>query len=174
MTAAALRADCARCAALCCVAFAFEPSADFAVRKDAGAPCPNLDGCGGCAIYRDRPERGFGGCVQYDCLGAGQRVVQETFCGRSWLQDPALLPPMLRAFDVMRRVHQSLALLAAARDAGLPDRRQREIARLVEALHTIARTAAEPGAARALPDLDRRIARFLASLRPHFTRASEL
>jgi hypothetical protein len=170
MTVAALRADCARCAALCCVAFAFEPSADFAVRKDAGAPCPNLDACGGCAIYRDRPDRGFGGCVQYDCLGAGQRVVQETFGGRSWLKDPALLSPMLGAFELMRRVHQSLALLAAARDAGLPDRHQREIARLEQALQSVAQAAARPSAATALPALDRRIDRFLASLRPHFTR----
>ncbi len=36
-----LRADCGRCAGLCCVAPAFTASADFAIDKPAGQPCPN-------------------------------------------------------------------------------------------------------------------------------------
>ena len=108
-----LRPDCSRCAALCCVAFAFERSADFAVDKAAGEPCPNLDACGGCRIYERRLDLGFGGCVQHDCHGAGQRVVQETFGGRSWLTEPDLLGPMSSAFATMWEVHKLLALLAS-------------------------------------------------------------
>ena len=37
-----LRADCERCVGLCCVAPAFSASADFAIDKAAGRPCPNL------------------------------------------------------------------------------------------------------------------------------------
>src|SRR6185437_7197530 len=37
-----LRADCGRCFGLCCVAPAFVRSADFAIDKPAGQPCPNL------------------------------------------------------------------------------------------------------------------------------------
>ena len=39
-----LRADCTRCFALCCVAPAFAASADFAIDKPAGQPCPNPTG----------------------------------------------------------------------------------------------------------------------------------
>ncbi|MDR3081083.1 MAG: pentapeptide repeat-containing protein, partial [Streptomyces sp.] len=37
-----LRADCSSCFALCCVALPFAASADFAIDKAAGTPCPNL------------------------------------------------------------------------------------------------------------------------------------
>ncbi|HEY6597232.1 MAG TPA: pentapeptide repeat-containing protein, partial [Asanoa sp.] len=37
---AELRADCTRCVGLCCVAPAFSASADFAIDKPAGRPCP--------------------------------------------------------------------------------------------------------------------------------------
>ena len=38
-----LRADCARCSALCCVALPYAASADFAYDKPAGRPCRHLD-----------------------------------------------------------------------------------------------------------------------------------
>ena len=47
----ALRADCERCFGLCCVALAFAASADFAIDKDAGQPCPNLQPDYRCAIH---------------------------------------------------------------------------------------------------------------------------
>ncbi|HZC25622.1 MAG TPA: GAF domain-containing SpoIIE family protein phosphatase, partial [Actinopolymorphaceae bacterium] len=37
-----LRADCSRCAGLCCVAPSFSASADFAIDKAAGRACPHL------------------------------------------------------------------------------------------------------------------------------------
>lgn len=117
-----LRADCAQCAALCCVAFAFDKSASFSIDKPACQPCPHLEGSGRCAIHDDRDRAGFGGCVTYDCLGAGQRVTRELFDGRSWQTDHRLLAPMCEAFLVMGRIHAMLELLKAARalplDAG--------------------------------------------------------
>jgi hypothetical protein len=109
-----LRADCGRCVGLCCVAPAFAASADFALDKPAGVPCPNLsDGCR-CSIHDDLRPRGFPGCAAYDCYGAGQKVAQLTFAGRSWRRDPSLASPMFAVFAVMRQLHDLLWLLAEA------------------------------------------------------------
>ncbi|KFD44577.1 hypothetical protein IU11_00975, partial [Cellulosimicrobium sp. MM] len=69
-----LRSDCSRCTGLCCVGLHLVRSADFAIDKPAGTPCPNLRTDFGCGIHARLPESGFPGCVAYDCLGAGQRV----------------------------------------------------------------------------------------------------
>jgi hypothetical protein len=79
-----LRADCAQCFGLCCVAPAFTASADFAITKPAGRPCPNLGVGFGCGIHDRLRDSGFGGCAVYDCFGAGQKVAQVTFGGRDW------------------------------------------------------------------------------------------
>lgn len=103
-----LRADCARCAGLCCVAAGFSASADFAIDKPAGEPCPNLDAQFRCQIHGHLRDRGFAGCAAYDCFGAGQHVTQVTFGGRSWLSDPDIAGPMFEAFTVMRQLHELL------------------------------------------------------------------
>ncbi len=69
-----LRADCTRCVALCCVATNFAKSADFAISKREGKACPNLDKTHQCSIHDGLRSKGFGGCVAFDCLGAGQRA----------------------------------------------------------------------------------------------------
>jgi hypothetical protein len=114
MTEPMLRPDCTRCAALCCVAPAFDRSEDFAVDKPAGVACPNLTADHRCAIHADLARRGFRGCAHYDCMGAGQRVTQEMFAGRSWRDDPAIAGAMFEAFRRMRQVHALLELLETA------------------------------------------------------------
>ncbi|GAA2521999.1 pentapeptide repeat-containing protein [Pilimelia columellifera] len=116
-----LRADCRRCFALCCVATAFAASADFAVDKPAGQPCRNLAPDFRCGIHASLPQRGFAGCVAFDCFGAGQQVAQVTFGGRDWRQAPATAPLMFDAFAVMRQLHELLWHLTAA--LALPDAR---------------------------------------------------
>jgi hypothetical protein len=69
-----LRADCANCVGLCCVALPFAASADFPIDKPAGTPCPNLRSNFRCDIHDHLRERGFRGCAVFDCFGAGQRV----------------------------------------------------------------------------------------------------
>src|ERR1700712_5136503 len=103
-----LRADCSRCVALCCVAPAFAASADFAIDKPAGRPCPNLDAAFGCSIHRRLRPSGFPGCVVFDCLGAGQRVAQQTFAGRDWRSEPAIAPQMFAAFAAAAAELESL------------------------------------------------------------------
>ncbi|MFD0520104.1 pentapeptide repeat-containing protein [Paractinoplanes durhamensis] len=72
-----LEADCASCSGLCCVVPAFAKSSDFAINKPAGKACPNLLGDFRCGIHDRLDDKGFHGCVVFDCFGAGQRITQE-------------------------------------------------------------------------------------------------
>jgi uncharacterized protein YjbI with pentapeptide repeats len=109
-----LRADCERCFGLCCVAPAFSASADFAISKDAGHPCPNLQPDFRCGIHAHLRERGFPGCVVYDCFGAGQKVAQVTFGGQDWRRSPGIAERMFRVFTIMRQLHELLWYLGEA------------------------------------------------------------
>jgi uncharacterized protein YjbI with pentapeptide repeats len=109
-----LRADCARCFGLCCVVPAFSASADFAIDKAAGQPCPHLGPSFRCGIHRQLRPRGFPGCAVYDCFGAGQKVAQVTFGGQDWRQAPHTARQMFAAFTVMRQLHELLWYLAEA------------------------------------------------------------
>ncbi len=109
-----LRPDCARCFGLCCVAPAFAASADFAIDKASGVPCPNLEPDFRCAIHERLRAEGFPGCVAYDCFGAGQKVAQVTFGGRDWRTHPDLATPM---FDALGRMRQVLEILWHAAEA---------------------------------------------------------
>jgi hypothetical protein len=93
---------------------AFAASAEFAIDKPAGHPCPHLDARFRCRIHDELRPRGFGGCAAFDCLGAGQQVTQITFGGRSWHTDPGLAGQMFEAFGVMRQLHEVLWYLAEA------------------------------------------------------------
>jgi hypothetical protein len=129
-----LVADCSRCAALCCVAFHFDKGDEFAYNKDADAPCLHLSARHSCTIHSMLEEQGFSGCVAFDCKGAGQRVTQEVFGGRSWRDDPGIAPTMFEAFRIMRRVHQNLDYLEMV--AELPLTAEQE-ARRVDLLHQL-------------------------------------
>lgn len=109
-----LRADCAGCFGLCCVALPFARSADFPVSKGAGDPCVNLRADFGCGVHASLRERGFAGCTVFDCFGAGQRVSQVTFGGRDWRGSPQEAAPMFAAFGVMRQLHELLWYLTEA------------------------------------------------------------
>ncbi|HTK62702.1 MAG TPA: pentapeptide repeat-containing protein [Pseudonocardia sp.] len=109
-----LRADCGRCAGLCCVVPAFNKSADFNIDKPAGRACPNLRPDFGCGIHSGLRELGFPGCVVFDCFGAGQHVVQVSFGGRDWRGSPEIAEPMFAVFTVMRQLKELLWYLAEA------------------------------------------------------------
>ncbi|WP_247701798.1 pentapeptide repeat-containing protein [Streptomyces sp. F63] len=111
----ALRADCANCFALCCVALPFAASADFAAGKPAGRPCANLRRDDfRCGIHTELRERGWPGCTVFDCHGAGQKVSQITFGGRDWRQHPGNARRMFEVFPVMRQLHELLRYVAEA------------------------------------------------------------
>ncbi|MFC3519984.1 pentapeptide repeat-containing protein [Streptomonospora nanhaiensis] len=109
-----LRGDCANCFGLCCVALPFAASADFAADKAAGQPCGNLQADFRCGIHARLRDRGYSGCTVFDCFGAGQRVSQETFGGRSWREDPGSAGRMFAVFPVVQRLHELLWYLTEA------------------------------------------------------------
>jgi hypothetical protein len=132
-----LRADCSSCFALCCVAPAFARSADFAIDKPAGVPCPHLAVDHRCTIHDRLHESGFAGCAAYDCFGAGQRVAQETYGGRDWREHDEMAASMMAALPVMRGLHELLWYLleAAARpeSSGVRPQIERAVAHVEEA-----------------------------------------
>ncbi|MDX6262048.1 MAG: hypothetical protein QOH84_3736 [Kribbellaceae bacterium] len=109
-----LRADCAQCAGLCCVGLTMTASADFAIDKPAGEPCPNLRRDFRCGIHLRLRDGGFPGCTVYDCFGAGQKVLQVTFGGRDWRQAADSGAQMFEVFAVVRLLHELLWYLTEA------------------------------------------------------------
>lgn len=123
-----LVADCGRCSGLCCVAPAFARSADFALDKPAERPCPNLRVSvpgrrdAPCSIHATLTERGFPGCVAFDCFGAGQRVTAD------WRDSPGAAREAFDAFAVLRPLHEVLWYLSEPLDDAPPELRD-EVAR---------------------------------------------
>ncbi|MEO6821186.1 MAG: pentapeptide repeat-containing protein [Candidatus Nanopelagicales bacterium] len=109
-----LQADCSRCFGLCCIALTLTASADFAIDKPAGQPCPNLQPDYRCGVHQSLRENGFRGCTVYDCFGAGQQVSQGTYGGKSWGQASETATQMFDAFAVMRQLHELLWYLTEA------------------------------------------------------------
>ncbi|MDV7242245.1 MULTISPECIES: pentapeptide repeat-containing protein [Rhodococcus] len=109
-----LRADCGSCFALCCTAFGFSRSVDFAEDKPAGAPCRHLGSEFSCTVHAGLRSRGFRGCTVFDCFGAGQAVSQRLFSGISWRERPDLQQRMFAAFKVMKQLHEMLWYLLEA------------------------------------------------------------
>jgi len=121
----ALRADCSRCVGLCCVAPAFTASADFALDKPAGVPCPNLRRDALCGIHDRLRPAGFPGCAVFDCFGAGQHVVAVVLGGPRDERSPsqtgamhAALDPARSLFEVLHHLAEALSLLDAHRGEG--------------------------------------------------------
>lgn len=142
---ASLRPDCSKCFALCCTAFGFTRSADFALDKPAGSPCSNLAADFSCTIHDSLRPRGFPGCTVFDCFGAGQTVSQELFGGRNWREHPETAGDMFAAFRIVRQLHEMLWHLAEARRRTFDPERTEQAAEL----QTLIREA-ERGS---LPDL---------------------
>ncbi|GMK43573.1 hypothetical protein PghCCS26_07000 [Paenibacillus glycanilyticus] len=109
-----LRGDCDNCFGLCCIALPFAASADFAIDKQSGQPCRNLRNDYRCGIHSNLRQQGFRGCTVYDCFGAGQKLSQHTFGGRSWREEPQAANLMYEVFPVMWHLQELLWYLADA------------------------------------------------------------
>lgn len=160
-----LKGDCSQCQALCCVALAFDRSDMFAIDKPAGVACPNLTGGYKCNIHTQLGELGFAGCQKYDCLGAGQRVVNEVFPNVDWLKNPDQLRPVIEAFASMRKVHELLELLLTAQGLPLAPGQAEECGELIAELSPSA--GWQPAMLKEFEQggIARRVGRFLSSLR---------
>lgn len=109
-----LHPDCGNCFGLCCVALSFAASADFAIEKDAGRPCPNLQSDFRCSIHKDLRQKGFKGCTAFDCFGAGQQVSQVTFGGVDWHDEQETARKIFDVFPIMLQLHEMLWYLTEA------------------------------------------------------------
>lgn len=132
-----LRADCARCSALCCVALPYAASADFAYDKPAGRPCRHLEESS-CSIHAQLPERGFPGCTVFDCLGAGQQVTQHTYDGVTWRDRPDLAGEIFAAFLIMRQLQELRWYLRQADRGDQPGEVRRRVRGLAEQTASLA------------------------------------
>ena len=109
-----LKADCSKCFGLCCTALNIVASSDFAINKPAGTPCPNLQKDLRCKIHKNLRDKGFKGCTVFDCLGAGQKVSQDTFSGQSWQEHPEIAKRMFSVFPIMEQLYEMIAFIAEA------------------------------------------------------------
>jgi hypothetical protein len=112
-----LEPDCASCFGLCCVALPFSRStgsSGFAFDKRAGEACRHLTSGDACAIHAELLPAGMGGCVAYECFGAGQHVSQVLYGGVSWREAPGTAGQMFAVLGVVRRLHEMLVLLGQA------------------------------------------------------------
>lgn len=146
-----LVADCSSCFGLCCVALAFEKSADFPIDKRAGDPCLNLQQDFGCGIHDRLREEGFRGSAVYDCFGAGQQVAQVTFGGVSWRDAPETSASMFAALPVMRQLHEMLWYLAEGLTMPAAEPLTPELEQVYATTQALTRTAADALAALDLP-----------------------
>ncbi|HAM80173.1 pentapeptide repeat-containing protein [Ornithinibacillus bavariensis] len=109
-----LKSDCKNCFGLCCVALPFGKSADFPYSKEGGIPCQNLCSNNSCAIHDLLRERGFRGCVSYECFGAGQHVSQFIYKGEDWRRDSGYAGEMFAVFPLIQQLHEMLWYLKQA------------------------------------------------------------
>ncbi len=93
---------CHECHALCCTALAFDREQGFALDKPANVRCIHLTPEHRCAIYSERAQQGFKGCVGFSCHGAGQRA------SRPVSDDSALSPQVAGRFRRLLVVHELL------------------------------------------------------------------
>lgn len=109
-----LQADCEKCFGLCCVALYFSAAEGFPVNKDAGKPCINLKDDFRCNVHNNLVKKGLKGCIAYDCLGAGQKVAQVTYCGNDWISNKDTAKEIFEVFVVMKQLHEMLWYLTEA------------------------------------------------------------
>ncbi len=138
-----LLADCSRCFGLCCVALPFAASADFAIDKEAGSPCVNLRTDFRCGIHSELRDKGFRGCIVYDCFGAGQQVAQVTFGGRDWRTAPGTARQMFEVFPVMRQLHELRWYLTEALTLAPDAQLQAELTHALEEVERVAQDTPE-------------------------------
>lgn len=112
-----LKADCSACVALCCVIPPFDAVQGFGFDKPAQTPCHHLCADSRCGIHEQLIERGFSGCVAFDCLGAGQRLTAlavARFGSADWRARPDVARWLFDAYPRVRQVQEGLARLSLA------------------------------------------------------------
>jgi uncharacterized protein YjbI with pentapeptide repeats len=165
------RGKCEDCFGLCCVAPRFPASAEFAISKEAGEPCPNLAIDFRCTIHSSLNAQGFRGCVAYDCLGAGQKVSQLVFGGRSWREAPETAERMFETFRFVRHLHEMLIPLTVGATLELTAPLRRRLDSLREEIDRLTRASADEILAADVAEYRRRANGLLLLVACELTRA---
>jgi hypothetical protein len=166
MDDANLRADCSRCAGLCCVAYPFDRSEQFAYDKAGDEPCRHLTPSFRCSIHAERAHREFAGCARYECFGAGQ-MITDLYDGRSWRDSPGQASEMFEVFRILRRVHELVVVLRAAAKLSLPPSDSLHCRAFEDILAPPAGWTAEALRAFKIDTVSRDVHAFLMSLKRH-------
>jgi len=166
-----LKSDCSKCAALCCFVPAFDESDEFAVDKPSQTACSNLcttgKDAGLCNIHPELKDKGFGGCIRYECHGAGQYLTQEVFKGRSWMDEPDLVPRMGETFPIMEKIHEQIVLLNTAKKLPLSASEASQADTLMNLLCPASGWTEESLLRFVENDKPKRVPEFMKSLRHH-------
>ena len=93
-----LKTDCCGCRGFCCRALFFFKSDGFPYDKPAKRNCKNLLADYRCKIHDQLEIVNYYGCINYDCLGAGQKTAM-------FKEDDQLL---FEVFEVMVQLHEIL------------------------------------------------------------------
>jgi hypothetical protein len=104
------QADCSRCFGLCCTALRLERSDGFGHDKPPGIPCHFLEASYTCKIHPRREDLGYQGCIDFTCLGAGQRA-SRAFAGQNWQRNPAVASQLFARFAqllALQEIRQAL------------------------------------------------------------------
>lgn len=109
-----LKSDCNNCFGVCCVALPYAKSADFPINKHGGEPCRNLCSDNRCKIHGQLRNKGFRGCVSYECFGAGQHVSQKIYDGVDWRENQERAKEMFEVFPLVQQLHEMLWYLKQA------------------------------------------------------------
>lgn len=136
----ALRADCSRCAGLCCVVPAFRAVQGFGFDKPPHVACRHLLNDSQCSIHDRRVGCGFVACVGFDCYGGGQRVVKELGVGMNWrgsADNAALVFSAYTSFLVLHRLMATLTVAAT----GMPPKSAAQLRLRRMQLNRLCRTA---------------------------------
>lgn len=100
------KANCAKCAGLCCVALYCAKKDGFPKDKEAGIPCMYLQDNFTCEIHTDLENKQMKGCIGYDCFGAGQHVTQSIYSGKTWKETSMQAQEMFAVFSVVCQLYQ--------------------------------------------------------------------
>ena len=145
------QADCENCFGLCCVALGFTASVDFSIDKAGGVPCRNLEEDCHCGIHPNLGTLGYNGCTVFDCLGAGQKVSQQTFGGISWKNNPQSAQQMFQMLPVMQQLHEMMLYLTQAIDRYGKGELETELRKSRQAIYGLTLATAEKVLATDLP-----------------------
>lgn len=162
---ARLRADCARCCGLCCVAPSFSAEQGFGFDKAAHAACAHLAADNRCGIHAETAVRGFPACAAFDCHGAGQWVTQHLFAGKSWRSSPQIATRMFALYAKYRPLHELMALLDLAITL-VPEAQARVLEQCLLDIERSCRTATDLPGPLAVTALRQQVRQLLVELRP--------